>query len=198
LICCTPGHIATLAAARRLWTGETVTHEGEHFTVHNARIFSLPETPPDILISGFGPAATELAAQIGDGWITTGSGEDELRGYRDFGGTGRTQVGMKICWAASEDEAAETAYRLWGHEGYGGQLSQDLPMWQGFEALKEQADPAAMKESVPCGPDPERAAKAIREKAEAGYDEVYIAQMGPDQTGGIRFLAEQVLPLVRR
>jgi len=186
-----------IAVIRRLWTGETVTHEGTHFTVHNAQIFSLPETPPDILISGFGPAATELAAQIGDGWITVGGGEDELRGYRDFGGTGRTQVGMKICWASSEEEAARTAYRVWGHEGYGGQLSQDVPMWQGFEALKERSGPEAMKESVACGPDAEKAAEQVREKAEAGYDEVYVAQMGPDQSGGIRFLAEQVLPLLR-
>jgi hypothetical protein len=63
--------------------------------------------------------------------------------------------------------------------------------------LKEQADPESMKESVPCGPDPDKAAEEIRNKADAGYDEVFIAQMGPDQSGGIRFLADKVLPLLR-
>src|SRR5690349_23437114 len=44
---------------RELWTGKVVTHEGTYYTVHDARIFSLPETPPEILVSGFGPKATE-------------------------------------------------------------------------------------------------------------------------------------------
>jgi hypothetical protein len=31
----------------------------------------------------------------------------------------------------------------------------------------------------------------------SGFDEVYISQMGPDQAGGIAFLREEVLPLLR-
>src|SRR3982750_851784 len=50
---------------RQLWTGGVTTHQGEHYTVHDARIFSLPETPPDVLISGFGPESTKLAARVG-------------------------------------------------------------------------------------------------------------------------------------
>lgn len=59
-----------LAIIRRLWTGEVVTHRGPHYTVHNAKLWSLPEAPPDILVSGFGASSTELAARIGDGWIS--------------------------------------------------------------------------------------------------------------------------------
>src|SRR3954470_19112831 len=39
---------------RKLWTGETVTHRGTHYTVEAARIFSRPDTPPPVLVSGFG------------------------------------------------------------------------------------------------------------------------------------------------
>jgi G6PDH family F420-dependent oxidoreductase len=180
-----------------LWTGEIITHEGPHYTVHNAKLWTLPEQLPEILMSGFGPQATELAARVADGWISTSPDADGMKVYRDAGGSGRTQAGMKICYAATEDEAAETAYRQWGHSGAGGQLSQDLPMWQGFEAVAELSGPDDMKASVPCGPDPEPVAKALREYIEVGFDEVYIAQMGPDQAGGIRFLTEEVLPLVR-
>jgi hypothetical protein len=41
-------------------------------------------------------------------------------------------------------------------------------------------------------------AQAITEYIDAGFDEVYVSQMGPDQQGGIRFLAEEVLPLLDR
>jgi G6PDH family F420-dependent oxidoreductase len=182
---------------RKLWEGDTVTHEGEHFTVHNARIFSTPQASPPVLVSGFGPDATKLAARIGDGWITVQPDTEGMQTYRDAGGKGTTQAGVKICWAASEDEAAQTAHRLWGFQGAGGQTSQDLPMWQGFEALGELTSPDDMKKMLPCGPDPERAAETIQEYVDAGFDEVYVSQMGPDQEGGIRFLQEQVLPLVK-
>ncbi|MCW2543972.1 MAG: F420-dependent oxidoreductase, family, partial [Frankiales bacterium] len=119
---------------RQLWTGKTITHEGKHFTVHNARLFSVPDEPPPIYLSGFGPEATELAARIADGWISTKPDTDNLQLFRKTN-DGVTQGGTKICWATTEGEAAETAYRLWGHQGQGGQATQDLPMWESFEAL---------------------------------------------------------------
>jgi G6PDH family F420-dependent oxidoreductase len=186
-----------VALIRKLWTGDTVTHRGDHYLVDAARIFSLPPETPPILISGFGPAATELAARIGDGWINVQPDAELLTHYRDSGGSGLTQGGMKICWAPSADDAAKTAYRLWGHSGIGGQSAQELPSWVEFEALAEANSPEQMAESVPCGPDPEHAAAAVQAYVDAGYDEVYIAQMGPDQQGGIRFLTEEVLPLVK-
>ena len=42
---------------RRLWTGEVVSHRGTHYTVDHARLYTLPETPPGIWVSGFGPKA---------------------------------------------------------------------------------------------------------------------------------------------
>lgn len=182
---------------RELWTGKTVTHRGEHYTVDAARVFSLPEQPPPILVSGFGPGATDLAARIADGWITVQPDGDLLKRYREGGGTGITQGGTKICWAPSADDAAKTAYRLWGFEAVGGQSAQDLPSWVEFEQLGEATSPEQIAESVPCGPDPERAAESIKAYVDAGFDEVYISQMGPDQPGGIRFLTEDVLPRVR-
>ena len=120
-----------------------------------------------------------------------------MKTYREAGGKGRTQGGLKICWAESEDEAARTAHRLWGHSGAGGQLSQDVPLWLGFEAIGELTTPEDVRKFVPCGPDAERVADAIREYVEVGFDEVYIAQMGPDQQGALRFLTDRVLPLLR-
>ena len=47
---------------------------------------------------------------------------------------------------------------------------------------------------MPCGPDPDVHLTAIREYIDAGFDEVYVSQMGPDQEGMIRFYEREVLP----
>ena len=47
-----------------------VTHHGRYYTVENARIYSMPDSPPPILVSAFGPDATDVAARIGDGFVT--------------------------------------------------------------------------------------------------------------------------------
>jgi G6PDH family F420-dependent oxidoreductase len=185
-----------VAVIRELWTGQTVTHRGPHYTVDAARLFSLPEEPPTILISGFGPKAAELAARAGDGYMNVQPAADLVDTYRGAGGTGLIQGGMKFCWGESAEDAAKTAYRLWGFEGIGGQSAQELPSWVEFEALAEASSPEQVADQVPCGPDPEPVAQGIQKYFDAGFDEVYVSQMGPDQAGGLRFLTEQVLPLV--
>src|ERR687898_650815 len=48
---------------RQLWAGGTVEHFGKHFTVDNARIYSLPDEPPAILFAAGGKAGAELAGR---------------------------------------------------------------------------------------------------------------------------------------
>jgi G6PDH family F420-dependent oxidoreductase len=179
---------------RTLWTGETVTHRGQHYTVHSARIFSLPDEPPPIYVSGFGPQATELAARVGDGYMNVQPNKDLVEAYRKAGGSGVVQGGVKICFAATEDEGARTAHRTWGFEGLGGSAAQELPSWLQFEALAEASSPEDIAKKTPCGPDPHKAAAAIAGYVDAGFDEVFISQMGPDQSSAIRFLVDEVLP----
>lgn len=49
-------------------------------------------------------------------------------------------------------------------------------------------------EQVTCGPDPERHVEAITNYLEAGFDEVYINQIGPDQEGFFHFYERELRP----
>jgi G6PDH family F420-dependent oxidoreductase len=40
---------------RALWTGDVISHEGQHYSVDTARLYTLPEEPPQIFMSAFGP-----------------------------------------------------------------------------------------------------------------------------------------------
>ena len=54
-----------------------------------------------------------------------------------------------------------------------------------------------MAESIVCGPDPKKHLEAIRQFEDAGYDHVYVHQVGPDQDGFFRFYEERILPELR-
>jgi G6PDH family F420-dependent oxidoreductase len=183
-----------VAIIRELWTGRVVSHDGRHYVVDRARIYSLPEQLPPILVSGFGPKAIELAARIGDGFVNTGPSADALVQYREAGGEGVAQTGVKVCWAADEAQARRTAHRLWPNEALPGELAQVLPSPAHYEQAAELVTEDMVAEAVPCGPDAERHVAHLRECVDAGYDEVYVQQIGEDQQGFLDFYAREVLP----
>jgi hypothetical protein len=49
-------------------------------------------------------------------------------------------------------------------------------------------------EKIPCGPDPQRHADVIRKYIDAGYDEIYVNQIGPDQRSFFDFFQRELRP----
>jgi G6PDH family F420-dependent oxidoreductase len=184
---------------RKLWSGEFVNHHGPYYTVEQARIYTLPEQPPRVYVSGFGPKSIELAARIGDGYISTQPDADSVRQFRDAGGGDKpVQGGMKACYAADEDEAVRLAYELWPNAAVPGELSQVLPSPKHFEQASTLVQAEAMREAFACGPDPQVHLDRLRQYADAGFDEVYVASVGPHYADMIRFYADEVLPQLRK
>jgi coenzyme F420-dependent glucose-6-phosphate dehydrogenase len=54
--------------------------------------------------------------------------------------------------------------------------------------------PDDVAEVVTCGPDVDAHIEAIKKYADAGYDHVYVHQVGPEQEGFFIFYEERVLP----
>ncbi|MCU1491759.1 MAG: luciferase-like protein, partial [Acidimicrobiaceae bacterium] len=79
-------------------------------------------------------------------------------------------------------------------EALGGQLNQELPLPSLFEAASEPITPDAIAEMMPCGPDPERHVQAIRQYLDAGFDELYISQIGSDQAAYLEFFNREIAP----
>ena len=179
---------------RLLWEGGVKDHDGVHYHLENAHLFSLPDEAPPIHVSGFGPKAVSLAARVGDGYMTVGPGQELLEQYRAEGGQGTAHTGLKVCWAADRDDAIDTAYRLWPNEALPGELAQILPTVSHFEQATELVTRDMIAQSTPCGPDPETHVAAIQEHVDAGFDEVYVSQIGPDQEGFFAFYEREVLP----
>ncbi|GIE48244.1 LLM class F420-dependent oxidoreductase [Amorphoplanes nipponensis] len=180
---------------RELWKGGTVSYRGKHYTVENARIYTLPEKPVEILMSGFGPKATSVAARIAEGYISTMPDGDLVKRFRDEGGGKRTcQAGFKAAFASSEEEGARIAYEKWPNASVPGELSQVLPSPKHFEQASQLVTQDMVKEAFVCGNDPAAHLEMIDKYARAGFDEVYVANTGPHWEGLFDLYAEHVLP----
>lgn len=70
-----------------------------------------------------------------------------------------------------------------------------LPTPEHFQQASTLIEPDAME--IPVGPDPKKHIEALSKFVEAGYDELYIQQVGPDQDGFFEFFAKQVMPELR-
>lgn len=182
---------------RELWKGDFVNHGGRHYTADTARIYTLPDVPPPVFVSGFGPKATELAARIGDGYITTSPDRELLDRFREDSGGKPTQGGVKVAWAPTEQEGAEIAHRIWANAGLPGELAQVLPSPRHFEQASSLVTVEQVRESVSCGSDISQHVEALGEYVDAGFDDVYVANMGPHYADMVRVFGAEVLPALR-
>jgi len=188
----------SIEVIRKLWEGGFTDHRGRHYKVENARIYTRPDSPPPIYISAFGPKAVEVAARVGDGFISTTPDADLVKSWRDAGGGNKpAQAGYKVCWAPDEAAARRTAHTLWPNAGLPGELSQVLPSPRHFEQASTLVTEDMVAESILCGNDVKAHVARMQAFVDAGYDEVYVNQVGPEHDGFFEFYAEHVLPELR-
>ena len=72
-----------------------------------------------------------------------------------------------------------------------------LPVTQALEQASELVTPDMTSESVACGKDADRHVAAFQPYKDAGFDEVYVANMGPHYRQFFRLYTDQVLPRLR-
>jgi coenzyme F420-dependent glucose-6-phosphate dehydrogenase len=183
---------------RLLWEGGDRTRRTTHYRVENARIYTLPDPLPEIYVAASGEQAAEMAAKIGDGLISTAPKEETIKQYERAGGNGKPKYGqVTVCWDTDEKRARKTAHETWPNAAIGGELSQELPIPRHFEQAAEMVTEDDVAERVACGPDPERHVESIKKYLDAGYDHVYVHQVGKDPVkhdGFFEFYKTEVLP----
>ena len=180
---------------RLLWSGKQESFSGDYYQVENARIYTLPDDLPAIAMAASGSNAARLAGEIADGFVGTTADAELIDVFDRSGGSGKPRYGeLTVCWAEQQNQAEETAYKLWPISGLNGPLMSELALPAYFEQAATMIDKTAVARSVICGPDPERHWQAIQEYERAGYDHVFVHQVGPDQEGFFRFYERDILP----
>ena len=181
---------------RLLWQGGYQSYYGKHYTVDRARIFTLPDEPPQIAVAASRKKAAQLAGRLGDALVGVAPDERVVQHFESAGGTGSRYGQVHVCYGESEDEARKLAHRVWPNAAMGGALGQELATTSHYEAVAELVSEDDIAETVVCGPDPERHLEPIRAFEQAGFDHVLVHQIGPDQDSFLRFYAEKILPQI--
>lgn len=180
---------------RELWSGKLIDIQGAYFTADQARIYTLPDSPPPVLVAGTGSKSAELAGQIGDGLVSTAPQLDVVKEFADSGGEGKPVFGqVTVCYDTDEQRAKETAAEFWPNAAISGQASQELPMPLHFEQLSKDVTPDKMAEQVVCGPDKEAHKQQIQQYIDAGFTHIYIHQIGPNQDAFMQFYQKEIFP----
>jgi G6PDH family F420-dependent oxidoreductase len=183
---------------RLLWQGEKESFYGDFFVVEDARIYTLPDELPPIMVASAGQSSAELAGRAGDGLISTAPEEEVMERFENAGGRGKPRYGkVTVCWAETEEEGVQTAFEYWATAGVKGALKPELPLPYHFEQAVEMVTPDDVKKKIVCGPDVQRHVRQIQKFLDAGFDHIFVHQVGPDQEGFFRFYAEKILPQFR-
>jgi coenzyme F420-dependent glucose-6-phosphate dehydrogenase len=182
---------------RLLWTGDLVSEWTEHYTVDRARLYTLPDRPPPIAVAAAGEEAAAVAGRAADALISTAPKEELVRAFRDAGGEGKPVHGqLTVCYGPDEDKAAQEALEWWPNTSVPGELGVELAEPQHFEQAAELITVDQIAEKLVCGPDPDAIVEKIGEFTAAGFDHVFLHQVGPRQEEFLTFAGKELLPSI--
>jgi alkanesulfonate monooxygenase SsuD/methylene tetrahydromethanopterin reductase-like flavin-dependent oxidoreductase (luciferase family) len=164
--------------AKRLWTADNVTYEGQYYSVHDAYLNPKPDPLPPIMIGGGGEQLTlRVVAKHADWWNGGGTREiyahklDVLRGHSEA--VGRDFNEIKKTWQCECVAVARTQ--------------------EDAERMAAASPFYAAPESALVGT-PEQVVAQIRQWAALGVSQMQIRFADFPRTDGIRLFLDEVMP----
>lgn len=187
--------LEALDILRPLLAGEDVDYEGEYFTVEHTRLFTRPANPPPIWLAIAGPRTARVAAERCDGMIGVTPKANLVEVFEAAGGRGRPVVGqLHVCLADTVDDAVDTVARCWPQQALPSALLTELSRPTHFQAATEMLTRDRLRSAVVCAEDAGPVLDAIAAFVGAGYTDVVLHQVGPDQERLFELAAKELLP----
>lgn len=188
-------------------TGRDTRFSGTHFTLESTRLWTAPETPPEILVATAGPVTARRAGRSADGIITTNAPADKLSALLERFAAGAREAGKDpasmprvIQWhvsiADTLEAAQHTALVEWPNGGM--RFSRaDIRHPQDFAHLARTVRIEDFEDHVFISPDASAHAAKLRELARLGFSHIYVHHVGRDQREFIERFGAEVLPFTR-
>lgn len=129
----------TLDLVKALWSGESVTYEGEFHRVRGGQQLPVPLGRIPIVIGGSGPRTLELVAAHADWWNLPVHQLERLESLRGSVGTARISVQVMVAFVpdeAARAEVTEKAMRRFGVYEAGLMIGSANELVEQFAALR--------------------------------------------------------------
>jgi alkanesulfonate monooxygenase SsuD/methylene tetrahydromethanopterin reductase-like flavin-dependent oxidoreductase (luciferase family) len=132
----------TLEVLTRLWSGETVDHDGEFHRLRGARQLPVPSRRIPIVIGGTGPRMMELVSSYADWWNLPTDKGHRLEELRPAAGRARTSMQQIVGFISDETRREEvtalTKRRFGWMAGPGPAVGTGPELVEHFGALRER------------------------------------------------------------
>jgi coenzyme F420-dependent glucose-6-phosphate dehydrogenase len=194
---------------RELWAGESVSFEGDYYTLVNANIYDRPEQPVPVYIAAGGPVVAKYAGRSGDGFIcTSGKGMDlyteklmpaviegAKAAERDADGVDR-MIEIKMSYDRDHEKALENT-RFWAPLSLTPEQKHSVSSAEEMERLADELPIEQVAKRWIVASDPDEAVAQIKPYLDAGLNHLVFHGPGHDQERFLTQFSEDVLPKLR-
>jgi probable non-F420 flavinoid oxidoreductase len=185
---------------RRLWAGETVTHQ-DLVTVNDAKLYTRPEEPPAIIGAAVSAETAEWVGSWADGLITVVKPADELAtvvdAFQRGGGKGKPMfLQAQTSYADTDLAARQNAFDQWRPNVLPSTVLTEIADPGGFDRAASSLQPADLEGSIRMSSDVEQHIEWLNQDIALGFDVIFIHQVGRDQKGFLEVFGRQVLPRI--
>jgi len=194
---------------RELWTSDSVSFDGDYYTLVKAKIYDRPEQPVPVYIAAGGPVVARYVGRAGDGFIcTSGKGMELYTGkllpalaegaaaaQRDPAGIDR-MIEVKLSYDRDPEQALANT-RFWAPLSLTPEQKHTVDSAEQMERLADQLPIEQVARRWIVASDPDEALAQIKPYLDAGLNHLVFHGPGHDQERFLRQFAEDILPKLR-
>ncbi|WP_435349168.1 TIGR03557 family F420-dependent LLM class oxidoreductase [Haloarchaeobius sp. HRN-SO-5] len=187
-----------------LWESDDfVDYDGEFYRLEDARLYTKPETPPEVHVAANGPTTASLTSEYGDGFITVLKGTEftdrlypAVRRYTEEAGRDPDAIETSLLVTASYHEDYDTAYEATKPWWAATQdvFDRGLSNPKEIEAVGQQATRDEIEHKFLIADDPAAIAAQLEEYAEMGFDRIILGNTSPEPERFFEVMGDDVIP----
>ena len=188
--------------------GKDVKFSGKYHRMESARLWTMPEVAPPVLVATAGPVTARRAGKVADGLITTGNSVEHAarlierfeQGFHEAGkdpSDALKVVHLTMSWAPTYERALTNAVEEWP-VGAMRFPKGDIRSPHVFEQIARQIGPGEFKDRLLISEDPDAHRAYIQQFCDVGFDRIYLHNVGLNQREWIEVFGDQVLPAIHR
>jgi coenzyme F420-dependent glucose-6-phosphate dehydrogenase len=190
----------------KLFTGAVVRHDGKHFKLESAKLYTRPEQRVPIYVATAGPVNAKRTGKYADGMITVGAADEKIKLLWQKCDEGCAEAGkplgtpkllqIHVSWARTDEEAVAAAMAEWPNGGMPFP-KQDIKNPEDFAAMAKLVRPEDFTNRVLMSSDLDVHRAHIQHYVDMGFDEIHLHNVGRNQAEFIEVFGREVLPALR-